>query len=85
MRTYPLPSIWFKTVKGQPDLEQFNWDEIALVLLDHGRIRLHASPNNDGFDRYSIVFRIENESHSAVRSEILDVLRRELPRRFGGS
>jgi hypothetical protein len=82
MRTFDLPSIWFKTVDGT-SLREYNWDEIAQVLLEQGLITLVAPPGADGFTRYKLNHDKLNCPKDKTHSVILEVLERELPRRFG--
>jgi hypothetical protein len=82
MRTFDLPSIWFKTVEGTP-LREYNWDEIALVLSEQGLITLVAPPGANGFTRYKLNHEKLNCSREETRGVILKVLAEHLPARFG--
>lgn len=82
MRSFPLKNIWFKTVKGT-ELEKFNWDEIAEILIEKGLISLVAEPGHDAFTRYKLNHSKLNCTRAETHSVILEVLRRELPRKFG--
>jgi hypothetical protein len=82
MRSYKLTDLWFKTVKDT-ELERYNWDEIAQVLSEYGLITLVAAPNENVFSRYKLNHDKLNCEKSENLKVILEVLRRELPRRFG--
>ena len=82
MRTFKLPDLWFKLAKGT-SLEKYNWDEIAQILLEHKLIRLHAGPGEDALTRYSLVYPSENKSRLPIKDEIIEVLKTELPVKYG--
>jgi hypothetical protein len=86
MRTFPITALWFKLAKGT-DLELYNWDEIAWVLVQHGHIVVSGPPDDTPWDefsaRYRLVFPSENNKRLSIKDEIMDLLRRELPIQFG--
>lgn len=82
MRTFDLPSIWFRTVQGT-DLKDYYWDEIAEILLEKRFITLVAPPGADGFTRYKLNHEVIGADRDETKRVILDALREELPKRFG--
>ena len=82
MRTFKLTDLWFKTVQGTP-LKNYNWNEIATVLIDQGILSPIASPGSDCFDRYILNHSKLNCGASETRSVILEVLTKYLPAQRG--
>lgn len=82
MRTFDLPTIWFRTVQGT-ELKDYNWEEVAEVLLERRFITLVAPPGADGFTRYKLNHSELGPHKSETKRVILEALREELPRRFG--
>lgn len=82
MRTFDLPAIWFKTVEGT-ELRNYDWNEIAQVLLERRYITLVAPPGADGFTRYKLNHEELKCDRKDISRVILDCLREELPKRYG--
>jgi len=78
MRTFKLTDLWFKTVQGTK-LKEFNWNEIAEILIQHELITPVASPGKDCFDRYKLNHDKLNCEPNMVRGVILEVLTKYLP------
>lgn len=76
MKTYSLNSIWFKTVKGT-EFEQFNWDEIAEVLITQEYILPCAHVSG----RYILNHSKLNCSRDEIKGVILKVLVKTLGRK----
>lgn len=73
MRTYPLASLWHRTVRGT-ELEHANWDDIAKILLRENLIGLVAG-RDKVFDRYYETDRFPPMSKPQYKQQILKVLR----------
>lgn len=82
MRTFPLKSIWYKTVEGT-SLEKYNWDEIVQVLTEQGLITLIAAPGENAFTRYKLNHENLNCSRDEIQDAILKVLAKHLPAKYG--
>lgn len=79
MRTFPLKTIWHKTVQGT-DLSHLHWNEIAACLAQAGVIALVPAPDTKTFDRYTVIHPTRFRTKSEFKSFILEILRRELAR-----
>jgi len=82
MRTFKLTDLWFKTVQGT-ELETYNWDEIAQVLLEQGMITLVAPAGSDSFTRYKLKHDNPSYFEYETRDAILKVLAKHLPAKYG--
>lgn len=69
MKTFPLTSIWFKTVKGTDLEKKINGPEIALILEQAGLIA------RVGVDRYTITAIANYRTKSEFKSYLLSVIR----------
>ncbi len=78
MKTYPIRSIWHRTVAGT-ELAYLTWDEVSAALADAGIIALIHEPGCPHPKRYALVQLDRFADKRDFRAYILNILRAAFP------